>query len=90
MTRGIFNWSPEEVVRFLKDNGIRPIILYESPHRLIKTLDNLAEIFGKDCKIFIVKELTKIHEERFWGSVEQVKNYFSGKKGKGEFALIIP
>ncbi len=69
---------------------IRPIVLYESPHRLQKTFEALAEILGKEQEIIIAKELTKIHEEIWKGTAEEAKKYFIGAKNKGEFVLLLP
>lgn len=74
----------------LKNIEIKPIILYESPHRLNKTLVGLSENFGFDYEIIIAKELTKIHEEIFHGSIEKSQSYFEGERKKGEFVIIIP
>ncbi len=69
---------------------VRPLVLYESPHRLQKTLESLAEIFGKDREIVVARELTKIYEEVWKGSVEEAKEHFTGERKRGEFVLIIP
>ncbi len=62
--------------------------LYESPHRFLKTLDNLMEVFGEDKSIIICRELTKLHEEIFRGTLKQTKEHF--KNGvKGELVLIL-
>lgn len=74
----------------LKDIRIKPIVIYESTHRLIKTLDNLVEFFGENKELFIAKELTKIHETHFLGTIKEAKNYFTNEKKKGEFVIIIP
>lgn len=71
------------------DIETRPVVLYESPHRLQKTFDDLEKSMG-DIGIFVGKEMTKIHEDYFRGTVQEAKEYFSGKKGKGEFVIIIP
>mgnify|MGYP001585558763 CR=1 FL=1 len=68
----------------------RPIVLYESPHRLKKTLKNISELFGLDYVIFISKEITKIHETNFTGTISEALDYFEGSRGLGEFVIIIP
>jgi len=73
----------------LKDTEIRPIVLYESPHRIVKTLDNLAEVFGQNYKIVVCRELTKVYEEIFMGTVENALEHFRGERQRGEFVLII-
>jgi 16S rRNA (cytidine1402-2'-O)-methyltransferase len=66
----------------------RTIILYESPHRLIKTLNEILEIFG-DIEIAVAKELTKIHEEFFRGKISEVLKKLTPDKIKGEFVIVI-
>ena len=65
------------------------IILYESPHRIIKTLKDLKFSIGEQRNISISREISKIHEETVRGSILQVLDYFEGKKIKGEFVIII-
>lgn len=66
----------------------RTIILYESPHRLLKTLKEILEIFG-DREIAVAKELTKVHEEVFRGKVSEVLIKLTPDKIKGEFVIVI-
>lgn len=65
------------------------IILFESPKRVNKTLLNIQEYMGEDRIISIHREMTKIYEEVFFGSIKESIDYFSDKKNKGEFVLII-
>ncbi len=74
----------------LKDISTRPMVIYESPHRLHKTLGELKEIFGEEYRIFISKELTKIYETNFVGTIAEAASYFTGDEGRGEFVIIIP
>ena len=67
----------------------RTIIVYESPHRLLKTLEQMNESFGSDRLVSVSRELTKLHEETFTGSLEQVINHFKKKEVKGEIVLVI-
>ena len=67
----------------------RTVILYESPHRLKKTLDQIVEYFGAERKISVSRELTKIYEETQSGSAEKVKEYFDPKEIKGEIVIVI-
>lgn len=66
----------------------RTIILYESPHRILKTLNELQNSFG-DRDIVVARELTKKFEEIFRGSTSEAFTYFSSKSIKGEFVLVI-
>ncbi len=74
----------------LKEIGIRPVIIYESPHRLQKTFADMEHICGPNHPLIVAKELTKIHEEIWRGTVEEAKKYFEKEKGKGEFVIITP
>ncbi|MCP6719851.1 MAG: 16S rRNA (cytidine(1402)-2'-O)-methyltransferase [Patescibacteria group bacterium] len=69
---------------------VRPIVLYESPHRLEKTLASISEVFGEGYEIIVARELTKLHEEIFRGSMLETQSHFQGEKKKGEFVIIIP
>ncbi|MCL4403799.1 16S rRNA (cytidine(1402)-2'-O)-methyltransferase [Patescibacteria group bacterium] len=69
----------------LADVEIRPLVFYESPHRLAKTLEALG-----DTDIIVAKELTKVHEEVWRGKASDTLKYFSKEKGKGEFVIIVP
>jgi 16S rRNA (cytidine1402-2'-O)-methyltransferase len=67
----------------------RTIILYESPHRFMKTLDEMVTYFGADRQISVSRELTKMFEETVRGSVEEVKTYFETHPVKGEFVICV-
>jgi len=66
----------------------RTIILYESPHRLIKCLEQLKEFCG-DRQVSVSRELTKMFEETVRGSLSEVIAYFSEKGIKGEFVVVL-
>ena len=67
----------------------RTIILYESPHRLIKTLEQLVEFFGPDRQVSVSRELTKLHEETRTGAVSEILEHFKKKDVKGEIVIVI-
>jgi 16S rRNA (cytidine1402-2'-O)-methyltransferase len=67
----------------------RTIILYESPHRLVKALEQLMEFFGNARPVSVSRELTKIHEETFTGTIEEAFIHFSKKEVKGEIVIVI-
>ncbi|MFN3315430.1 MAG: 16S rRNA (cytidine(1402)-2'-O)-methyltransferase [Raineya sp.] len=67
----------------------RTIVFYESPYRLLKTLEQLIEYCGTDRKCSVSRELTKIYEETFNGTLQEAFQYFSQKGVKGEFVLIL-
>lgn len=65
------------------------VIFYESPHRLLKTLEKMVEIMGPDRKISISKELTKIYDFTFRGTLAEAVAYFGQKEVKGEFVMVL-
>jgi len=67
----------------------RTMIFYESPHKLIKTLTQLAEYFGKDRQISVSRELTKLYEETVRGTISEAIEYFTTKPPKGEFVIVV-
>jgi 16S rRNA (cytidine1402-2'-O)-methyltransferase len=67
----------------------RTILLYESPMRLIKTLEQLITYFGEDRQCCISRELTKKFEENARGTLKEVLEHFSAKGVKGEIVIVI-
>ncbi|MDB5131599.1 MAG: rRNA (cytidine1402-2-O)-methyltransferase [Mucilaginibacter sp.] len=67
----------------------RTIILYESPHRLLKTFEEMITYFGADRQISVSRELTKMFEETVRGTVTEVKTYFETHPAKGEFVICV-
>ena len=67
----------------------RTIILYESPHRLVKTLEQMMEFFGNDRFVSVSRELTKLHEETFTGTLVDTLSHFKKKDVKGEIVLVV-
>ncbi len=67
----------------------RTIILYESPHRLLKTLKQFIEYFGSERLISVSRELTKTFEETVNGTIQEVLTHFENNIVKGEFVIVI-
>ena len=69
----------------------RTVVMYESPHRLMKTLTKLKEILNNDREVIVARELTKIYEEVKSGTAEEVLEYYETNKDKvkGEIVIII-
>ena len=67
----------------------RTIVLYESPHRILKTLQRLQESLGEDIKISLSREISKKFEEHIRGTVTEVIAQLEAKPGKGEMVLVI-
>jgi len=78
----------QTIIKKLVDEE-RTIVLYESPHRLIKALEQFLEFFGPDRNISVSRELTKVYEETVTGSISFVLNYFKEKEVKGEIVVVI-
>lgn len=67
----------------------RTMILYESPHKLLKTLGQIAEYFGEDRQVSVSREITKLHEETVRGTAAEVLAHYNKKPPKGEIVVII-
>ena len=67
----------------------RTIIFYESPHKLIRTLNDFKSFFGSNRRISVSRELTKIYEETLTGSIKEICQIFFSKKPKGEFVIVV-
>ena len=67
----------------------RTIVLYESPHRLLKTLAQFIEYFGPDRQVSVSREISKIYEETVNGTVTEVLHHFTNHTIKGEIVMVI-
>ena len=67
----------------------RTVIFYESPYRILKTLNDLSTHYNEDSRVSISRELTKIYEENFRGTIKESIEYFQKNKPKGEFVIIL-
>lgn len=67
----------------------RTMVFYESPYRLVKTLEQLAEVFGEDRRCSVAREISKIHEEHRRGTLAEVAAWFKAHEPKGEIVLIV-
>ncbi|MFT4525464.1 MAG: 16S rRNA (cytidine1402-2'-O)-methyltransferase [Granulosicoccus sp.] len=65
------------------------VVLYESPHRIVKTLGQLAEHYGENHQACVARELSKLHEEVRTESLAELKNHFETTPPKGEFVVVI-
>jgi 16S rRNA (cytidine1402-2'-O)-methyltransferase len=70
-------------------NETRTMIFYESPHRLVKTLDQFIEHFEADRLVSVSRELTKVFEETVNDTLAEVKRYFEAKTVKGEIVIVL-
>ncbi|MEA2013823.1 MAG: 16S rRNA (cytidine(1402)-2'-O)-methyltransferase [Thermodesulfobacteriota bacterium] len=76
-----------KLLESLKEES-RTMVFYESPNRLVATLNDINQIFG-DRQIAVSRELTKIYEETLRGTVSEISESLRGKKIKGEITLVI-
>ncbi len=72
----------------LKDEE-RTMIFYESPFRLVKTLQQFAEVYGGDRQVSVCREISKVHEESVRGSLDEVIAHFKEKEPKGEIVIVL-
>lgn len=67
----------------------RTMIIYESPHKLLKTLGHFVEYFGEDRQVSVSREITKLHEETIRGTAVEVLAHYTNKPPKGEIVIIV-
>ena len=67
----------------------RTLVLYESPYRVVKCLEQLAESFGVERRVAVVREITKKFEETVRGTVAEVLEHFREHEPKGEFVIVV-
>ncbi|SOC79260.1 16S rRNA (cytidine1402-2'-O)-methyltransferase [Salinimicrobium sediminis] len=67
----------------------RTMILYESPHKLLKTLAQIKEFMGEDRQVSVSREISKLHEETVRGTAAEVLAHYEAKPPKGEIVLIV-
>lgn len=67
----------------------RTMVFYESPYRLVKTLQQFATVFGNDRQVSVCREISKVHEESVRGTLEDVIRHFTEKPPKGEIVIVV-
>ncbi len=72
----------------LKDET-RTMIFYESPYRVVKTLQQFAEVFGEDRQVSCCREISKLHEESVRGTLSEVISHFMETEPRGEFVIVL-
>lgn len=70
-------------------NEARTMIFYESPHRMVKLLEQLLEVFGAERLVSACREISKVHEESVRGTVAEVLAHFREEEPRGEFVIIV-
>ena len=72
----------------LKDET-RTMIFYESPYRVVKTLQQFAEVFVEDRQVSCCREISKLHEESVRGTLSEVISHFMETEPRGEFVIVL-
>lgn len=67
----------------------RTMVFYESPYRLLKLLEQLAEEFGNERRVCVCREISKIHEESVRGTISEVSAHFKEYEPRGEFVVVV-
>lgn len=67
----------------------RTLIFYESPYRLVKALQQMADVFGKERPAAVVREISKLHAQTHRGTLEELIDYFTTTEPKGEIVLLV-
>ena len=84
---------PQKKGRQTKLQGLaaegRTMVFYESPYRVLKTLQQFAEVFGSDRQVSVCREISKVHEESVRGTLEEVIAHFTEHEPRGEFVIVV-
>ena len=67
----------------------RTMVFYESPYRLLKTLQQFADMFGEDRQVSVAREISKLYEEHVRGTLQEVIAHFTEKDPRGEIVIIL-
>ncbi len=67
----------------------RTLIFYESPHRLLKTLQQFVEVFGAERPVSVCREISKVHEESVRGTLAEVVAHFTAVEPRGEIVIVL-
>lgn len=70
-------------------NETRTMVMYESPHRLVKTLQQLSEVLGGDRRACVAREISKVHEECVRGSLSDLIVHFTETPPRGEIVVVV-
>ena len=86
---GFIPRTQKEQKEFFEKYDCADIIFYESPNRLLKTLENIKEILGENTVVTVGRELTKLYEEIKNGTICELISYFTQKEPKGEIVVMV-
>ena len=65
------------------------MIFYESPHRVVKALEQMKEVFGEERRCSVCREISKVYEESVRGTISEVLEHFKENEPKGEFVIVV-
>ena len=65
------------------------MVFYESPYRVVKTLQQFVEVFGADRQVSVCREISKVHEESVRGTLQEVVAHFTANEPRGEFVIVL-
>lgn len=84
-------WPKKKSAKLIEEikNLNCPIVFFDSPYRILKTLDILANGLGEEKQIFVARELTKIYETTYRGSIKEVKEKMASDTIKGEIVCVL-
>ncbi len=68
---------------------MRTMVFYESPYRLVKTLQQLAEVMGMERRACVVREISKVHEESVRGTLQELVGHFTEQPPRGEIVIVV-
>ncbi len=71
------------------ESETRTMVFYESPHRISKTLQQFADVFGPDREAVVAREITKLHEETIRGTLAELVTHFENHAPKGEMVVVL-
>ena len=67
----------------------RTMIFYESPHRVVKALEQMKDVFGEERRCSVCREISKVYEESVRGTISEVLEHFKENEPKGEFVIVV-
>ena len=65
------------------------MVFYESPYRLVKTLEQFVEAYGQDRRCSVTREISKVHEETVRGTLAEVAGHFKSNEPRGEIVIVV-
>jgi len=88
---GFLPAKSKERLTYLEDltRATQTLVFYEAPHRLRQTLQDLATVLGRKRAIALARELTKMHEEIWRGTIQEAIDYYAQKDPQGEYTLVV-